>query len=194
MVKLLLDESISLPFQNQEYRHYLDLLRGKLIYSKKVFSLSFRQVNVIGEGKGNQIVLKKPSDVKVSDLHSRIYISDTENNRILIFDLKTKLLLSSIDNIQSPLLISIEPTDANFIYFTSSIHKVGKIDLEQSQIRWYSSENFNFPSGIVADNVENGRVYVADCSNHAIKSISKLKGDLISSFRIEGVPYGLYIN
>ncbi|EFC45502.1 predicted protein [Naegleria gruberi] len=125
---------------------------------------------------------------------SLIFVSDSGSNRIMVFDLKTKKFIQSFTGITSPLMISIDSSDQKYIYFSNMNNQVGKYDIEQKKIIWETSQNLRHPSGIVADNSIDGRLYVSDCSNNEIKCLSKQDGKLISSFGACKFPFGLEIN
>ena len=154
---------------------------GKLV--EKVGEVDYRSkkqplVNVCEKRKGiNQ--LNWPHGVTVDIKTGNIYIADTVNNCVKVFDSTGKYLFKFGDkedegNMYGPLSVAIcgnrilisqsndcilnHPLNGNFI---SKIGKHGNGELE-----------FNCPFGLTIDE-SNGNIYVSDCHNNRIQILSQ---------------------
>ena len=154
---------------------------GKLV--EKVSGIDYKSkkqplVSVCEKGKGME-QLDYPRGVTVDNETGNIYIADTYNNCVKVFDSTGKYLSKFGDNkdegkMYLPLSVAI---CGNRIFisqynhcilnytlngkFISKIGKCGKGELE-----------FNYPYGLTIDE-SNGNIYVSDCSNNRIQILSQ---------------------
>ena len=129
-----------------------------------------------GNGMGQ---LNGPRDVTVDNETGNIYIADTDNNCVKVFDSTGKYLFIFGDNkgegkMYFPLSVAIygdrilisQANNCILNYqlngkFISKIGKYGKGELE-----------FNWPYGLAIDE-SNGNIYVGDCNNSRIQILSQ---------------------
>ena len=130
-----------------------------------------------GKGMGQ---LYSPRGVTVDNKTGNIYVADTENNCVKVFDSTGKYLFKFGDNndegkMDKPLSVAIyggrilisQGNDCILNYqlsgtFISKIGKYGNGELE-----------FKFPFGLTIDE-SNGNIYVSDCNNNRIQIISQV--------------------
>ena len=135
-------------------------------------------VSVCEKGKGME-QLNNPQDVTVENETGNIYIADTQNNCVKVFDSTAKYLFKFGDNevegkMDSPLSVAIcgdrilISQYSHYILnyqlngkFISKIGKYGNGELE-----------FNCPYGPTIDE-SNGNIYVSDCHNNRIQILSQ---------------------
>ena len=149
-------------------------VRSEIDYKNKKQPL----VSVCERGKGME-QLYWPRDVTVDNKTGNIYIADTNNNCVKVFDSTGKYLFKFGDNedegkMHFPLSVAIYgdrilisqanhcilnyQLDLNFI---SKIGKYGNGELE-----------FNWPFGLTTDQ-SNGNIYVSDSNNNRIQILSQ---------------------
>ena len=152
----------------------VEIARSGIDYKSKKQPL----VSVCEEGKGME-QLNNPRGVTVDNETGNIYIADTENNCVKVFDSTGKYLFNFGDNEDEgkmywPLSVDIcgdrilisQYNDCILNYqlngkFISKIGKCGKGELE-----------FNYPFGLTIDE-SNGNIYVSDCNNNRIQILSQ---------------------
>ena len=170
---------------------------GKLV-EKVINGIDFKSkkqplVSVCGKGKGMG-QLYAPRDVTVDDKTGKIYIADTLNNCVKVFDSTGKYLFKFGDNedegnMDRPLSVAIYgkriliSQDSHYLLnyqlsgkFISIIGKCGNGELE-----------FNLPVGLTIDG-SNGNIYVSDCNNNRIQILSQ-DFRFISQFGKETLKY-----
>ena len=151
----------------------VDKVRSGIDYKSKKQPL----VSVCEKGNGME-QLNSPRGVAVENKTGNIYIADTENNCVEVFDSTGKYLFKFGDNedegkMYQPLSVAIcgdrilisqcDHCILNYQLngkFISKIGKYGNGELE-----------FNYPFGLTIDE-SNGNIYVSDCLNNRIQILS----------------------
>ncbi len=136
----------------------------------------------IGSGNGQ---FDSPEGIAVTS--NRIYVVDTENDRVQIFDLSgnfvAKFGTTGINNNQFNIPVGIAVT-SNRIYITDSgNNRIQVFDLSGNFVHGFGtrgsdSGQFIFPEGIA---VTSNRIYVADTFNERVQ-IFDLNGNFVSQF------------
>ena len=171
---------VSFEFDSNKMLAELNNL-GKLV--DKVSGIDYKSkkhplVSVCEKGKGLE-QLNWPRGVTVDNKTGNIYIADTENNSVKVFDSTGKYLFKFGDNedegkMDRPLSVAIcgdrilisQYNNCVLNYqlngkFISKIGKYGNGELE-----------FNFPFGLTIDE-SNGNIYVCDYNNNRIQILSQ---------------------
>lgn len=116
-------------------------------------------------------MLKKPMGVFVGN-DSKIYVTDTANSDVFIFDPKNSKMktLSGMGAriFYKPIGVTAD-TDGRIFVTDSQVDKVTVLDSSAKIIAYLQpDEPFKQPSGIIADSI-NRKLYVTDTHNHNIK-------------------------
>ena len=152
----------------------VEKVRSEIDYKSKKQPL----VSVCEKGKGMG-QLNRPRDVTVDNETGNIYIADTDNNCVKVFDSTGRYLFKFGDNedegkMDKPLNVDIcgnrilisQGNDCILNYqlngkFISKIGKYGNGELQ-----------FNYPYGLTMDE-SNGNIYVSDYQNNRIQILSQ---------------------
>ena len=153
---------------------------GKLV--EKLNAIDYKSkkqplVSVCDKVKGIE-QLNFPRDVIVDNETGNIFIADTENNCVKVFDSNVKYLFKFGDNedeekMDRPfsvaicgdrILISQRNCILNYQFNGKFISKIGKEGNGESE--------FNWPSGLTIDE-SNGNIYVSDFDNNRIQILSQ---------------------
>ena len=167
------------PDQGKEIQ-IKEKIRVKVDYKEKIHPV----LSVCTKGTRKD-QLKSPSGVAVDSITNNIYVSDTNNNHVKVFDDSGKFLFKfgcggNDEHIIRPkgLVISgnrVFISDGNFLnqsnrfifvfqlngYFITKIRKYGKSMLK-----------FSFPSGLACDE-SNGDIYICDFASNCIRILYK---------------------
>lgn len=117
-------------------------------------------------------MLKKPMSVHV-DRNGRIFVTDTANSDILLFDpvnkSSTSLAAMGVRGINKPIGVATDGATGNIYFTDSASNKVYAIKPDGSLIdNPEAPEPFKQPSGIAVDSA-NKKLYVSDTQRHNIK-------------------------
>ena len=153
--------------------YVVDIMKSKVY----VFGLNGEKKMIFGsfgEGKGQ---FRYPNGVAADD-KGNVYVADTGNNRIQIFNQKGKYLRTvnsaEIDDGTKPFASprGIFITDNNVMFVVNNVtNQVWACDLKGKLLYRFGEKGdqnsqFNYPVGICIDK---NRLYVADSNNHGIK-------------------------
>ncbi|KAF0973383.1 hypothetical protein FDP41_008087 [Naegleria fowleri] len=178
------------------------------------FSMEFSHVATIGktgsDGSGND-QFKGPWDVKISHGCNCIVVSDSRNNRIQFFDLKTREYKGSLKTSKSPRYLCIEPSkDGNdSLIFSCDNHAVYKYSLpkvlsneKNLEPVWVSGTPkkkgsdmnlFTEPAGVALckskkinalfpEAMNENTILVCDGDNHRVKVLRASDGKVLKTF------------
>ncbi len=151
---------------------YVTELPGRI----SVFKLSGEKVLEIRD-TGTDTALSFPNGIAV-DGNGDIYVADSNNNRILVFDSEGKLVRSfdgSSEAGDSPIGFprGIAISNKGVVFVVSSMaHKVYGLSREGERYFAFGTsgvqnDEFQYPNGIFIDSM--GRIYITDKGNQAIK-------------------------
>ncbi|KAG2373985.1 hypothetical protein C9374_011650 [Naegleria lovaniensis] len=183
--------------------------------ARKSFSTDFKYVATLGRleipGYGND-QFDGPFDVTVSYNHHCILVSDLNNDRIKVFDLKTKEYISSIQcispmpkylcieeayegNTNDALLFDCDDGDAVYKY---DLRRLLEYSLEEQRGEepfdyiWKTTHTFLSAQGIAVCN-HRKEVFVCDSESNCIAILNSISGDFIKRIEIDS-PRGVFIN
>nr|CAG4710267.1 unnamed protein product [Naegleria fowleri] len=201
--------------------HHQDDLFGKFkekmrsSSARKSFSTDFKHVATLGRveisGFGNDL-FDGPFDVAISYNHHCVLISDINNDRIKVFDLKTKEYKTSIQSISPmPKYLCIEESfDENkndaLLFDCDDGDAVYKYDLrrliensfeeqrgeEPFDYIWKTTHTFLSAQGIAVCN-NRKEVFVCDCESNCIIILNLKSGEFIKRIDVDS-PRGVAIN
>jgi len=124
------------------------------------------------EGRGGGDKLWFPNDVVV-DAQGRIYVSDSNNGRVKVFD-QSGSLLDTIPGFALPRGMAID--DQQWLYIVDTVdHSVSVLDVSGESpkalfsigVRGMGDGEFNYPNDIAIDG--NRRIYIADRVNNRVQ-------------------------
>jgi sugar lactone lactonase YvrE len=142
-------------------------------YGKKDFKSSGQLLTLlIGDEKDER--LRRPNGV-VADLSGNIYVADSEQRIIFVFDLEKKALrFLGFGSLAGPIGLAIDNKRGIIFVSDSRLKKVMGFDkkTDKNVITVGSIGEFLSPSGMVYDD-EKDRLYVSDTRAHHIKVFNK---------------------
>jgi DNA-binding beta-propeller fold protein YncE len=142
-------------------------------YGKKDFGSSGQVMTfLIGDEKDER--LRRPNGI-VADLEGSIYVADSEQRIIFVFDQKKKSLrFLGFGSLAGPVGLAIDNKRGIIFVSDSRLKKVMGFDkdADKNLITVGSLGEFQSPSGMVYDN-ERDRLYVSDTRAHHIKVFDK---------------------
>ena len=101
----------------------------------------------------------EPNGIAVSEDGNRVYIADTLQNCVFVFDFETKAF-AKIEGIPQPVGIALDAQE-NVYVAAPSIKKVAKFDRTGKNIGEFTDPSLERPTGLAIDN-QNKRLYVVD--------------------------------
>lgn len=143
-----------------------------------------------GQFEGDPDAHQGPHAIKVHP-NGDIYVADTLNNRIQVFD-STGAYLDQIGDLTYPSGLAIDPDGNIYVAEWSGSHQIKKFDSAHNQIGvWggYGSSDGKFynPHGIAID--ADGLVYVADANNNRIQMFDA-DGNFVDNWGVFGYEDG----
>ena len=123
---------------------------------------------------GEDGVLAKPSYVLIKN--NSIFVSDTDNKRIIEIDKETKNILWSFDNSTGKLTSpkGFYVTDNNSLLISDSHHaKVFEVNKEDNSIIWEYDNNLKSPHSV--SRLKNNNTLIVDWMNHFISEVNENK-------------------
>jgi DNA-binding beta-propeller fold protein YncE len=158
-----------------------------------VFDMKLGKMHYLGES-GNGM-LAKPIDV-TTDKDDNVYVSDSGQNRIAVFDKDRKFVLGigKKGELERPGGIAVN-NQLNRLYVTDiKGHKITVFDLKGKLlfnfgVRGVEDSQFNFPVSIAVD--KEGKVYVVDSMNFRVQ-VFDAEGKFLRKFGKAGDIYGAF--
>ena len=166
---------------------YLTQYRGQDDFGS---STSMRD-RLLGEQR-SRIVLDKPYGVAASADGQRIYVTDTRQRGLMVFDLEAKALRPFRTDAQVRLVTPIEVRldSHENVYVTDSAHARVNVYSRDGKtlMSLGSAEGLKRPTGLAVDEARD-RIYVADTAEHRIV-VYDMKGNHVTSFGERGSDPG----
>jgi len=101
----------------------------------------------------------EPNGIALSDDGNRVYVADTLQNAVFVFDFGTKAF-AKIEGIPAPVGIALDAQE-NIYVVAPSIKKIAKFDRTGKNIGEFTDPSLERPTGLAIDN-QNKRLYVVD--------------------------------
>jgi len=144
-------------------------------------------------GSEDDIVINKPYGVH-ADNTGRVFVTDTDLNKLLVFDLKAKKVSVWGDEgkgrLRKPIGVTSDSTGRIFVTDATDKRVVIFDRNGKFLYAWNAGGSFVRPTGIAIDEARE-RVYVIDTSRHNI-SVLDMRGTLITTLGSRGVDPGQF--
>ncbi len=172
-------------------------------------------------GVSNQLVVLRPDCSRVATISAQdfgiagfadpkaitlrqsdrlLFVADTFNHRIVVFDVATRRLLTtygrsgnSEGHFLSPRGIATNPANGNVLVADSKNNRIVELSYRDGAFSWLRSISggFNLPSGVAADTA--GHIYVADTNNQRLVVLDTI-GTTVQTIDNLNTPMAVAVN
>jgi len=143
---------------------------------------SEKLLNFLGGEKPPQNRIVQPVGIAVSDDGSRLYVSDSAQSTVFLFDLGHETVTKIGGSLAKPSGLALD--SAGNVYVVETEKKgVSVFDRSGKPIRFITNPSLERPTGIALD-LNRGKLYLADTGH------TKSKEHLVRIFDLEGKPLG----
>lgn len=147
--------------------------------------INWFEIGIFGSGGTGEGEFNSPSCI-ATDINEDIYVTDTDNNRVQIFDSEGNFKGMIDADFDHPYGIAIDPSSYRIAISDERNHRIRVFDPEGTFLhdvgRWGGdSGEFRFPKGIAFNN--EGMMFVADNNNHRVQIFNS---DLSWKYRFGG--------